>query len=224
MAKTDWQMDDIVQPSDMNQIGQEINEALSKANAAETPAGAQDKADAAAAAGIAAAGAVQDNLDNHAGRTDNPHTVTKAQVGLGSVPNYPASSQAQAEAGSSNAALMTPLRTKQYVDKRLLNNLQLRINSGQLEYYDGTGWRPVSTSPIKSIQTGETQTSPNSTVNVTISPVDISKSIIILSSLLGFSTNITLITVKLTSPSNLAVIHSGINTSYTVHWQVIEYA
>jgi len=40
LAKTDWQMNDVVQPADMNDIGQEIN-------AKETPAGAQAKADAA---------------------------------------------------------------------------------------------------------------------------------------------------------------------------------
>lgn len=63
MAKTDWGMDNIVMPNDMNQIGQEINEALYKANAAETPAGAQAKADAAAAAGVAAASIAKDAAD-----------------------------------------------------------------------------------------------------------------------------------------------------------------
>ena len=43
MAKTDWQMNDTVLPDDMNQIGQEINDAATAA------ANAQDAADAAAA-------------------------------------------------------------------------------------------------------------------------------------------------------------------------------
>lgn len=49
MAKTDWEMNDTVMPADMNQIGEEINDAAATAAAAETPAGAQEKADAAAA-------------------------------------------------------------------------------------------------------------------------------------------------------------------------------
>lgn len=47
----------------------------------------------------------------HMDRTDNPHGVTKDQVGLGNVQNYPISSQAQAEAGTANSFYMTPLRT-----------------------------------------------------------------------------------------------------------------
>lgn len=67
-------------------------------NAKETPEGAQAK------------------VDEHAKRTDNPHGVTKAQVGLGSVANYGVASQAEAEAGTANNKYMTPLRTKQAID------------------------------------------------------------------------------------------------------------
>lgn len=63
-----------------------------------------------------AAGA-QAKVNAHEAKKTNPHGVTKAQVGLGSVPNYGAASQADAEAGSSNALLMTPQRTKQAIDK-----------------------------------------------------------------------------------------------------------
>lgn len=51
----------------------------------------------------------------HADRTDNPHTVTKAQVGLGSVDNYATASQTEAETGSSTTKFMTPLRTAQAI-------------------------------------------------------------------------------------------------------------
>lgn len=51
----------------------------------------------------------------HADRTDNPHGVTKSQVGLGSVDNYATASQTEAEAGSSTIKFMTPLRTAQAI-------------------------------------------------------------------------------------------------------------
>lgn len=64
----------------------------------ETPAGAQAKVDA------------------HANLTNNPHSVTKSQVGLGSVQNYGIATQSQAEEGTSSTKYMTPLRTKQAID------------------------------------------------------------------------------------------------------------
>src|SRR5690606_4726526 len=63
----------------------------------ETPAGAQAKVDA------------------HANRRDNPHGVTKAQVGLGNVENYGIATQAEAEAGTANNKYMTPLRVAQAI-------------------------------------------------------------------------------------------------------------
>lgn len=59
---------------------------------------------------------IQTRVDAHANRTDNPHNVTKSQVGLGSVQNYGIASQSEAEAGSTNSKYMTPLRTKQAID------------------------------------------------------------------------------------------------------------
>lgn len=53
--------------------------------------------------------------DAHANRTDNPHNVTKAQVGLSSVENLPLASQQEAELGASNARYMTALRVKQAI-------------------------------------------------------------------------------------------------------------
>ena len=51
-------------------------------------------------------------LNAHLVDYNNPHQVTKAQVGLGSVQNYGLATQAEAEAGSSNTKYMTPLRTR----------------------------------------------------------------------------------------------------------------
>lgn len=54
-------------------------------------------------------------VDAHIAKKDNPHTVTKAQVGLGSVSNYALATQAEAQAGTSNSKYMTPLRTKEAI-------------------------------------------------------------------------------------------------------------
>lgn len=108
----------------------------------------------------------------HASRTDNPHGVTKSQVGLGSVQNYGVASQAQAQAGSANNVYMTPLRTKNYVDTRLLNNIKFRMNGGTLEYNDGTGWKPVvgfdPTSMTLNMMNGQSSVSlqPNTHVDI----------------------------------------------------------
>lgn len=68
-------------------------------NAKETTAGAQAK------------------VDSHIAVKTNPHGVTKAQVGLGSVNDYSIATQAEAEAGVSDAKYMTPLSTKQAITK-----------------------------------------------------------------------------------------------------------
>lgn len=61
-------------------------------------------------------GSVNTALTNHINNKNNPHGVTKAQVGLGSVENYGISSTAEATAGTSNIKYMTPLRTKEAVN------------------------------------------------------------------------------------------------------------
>ena len=53
----------------------------------------------------------------HTTRTDNPHGVTKSQVGLGNVENLPLASQTEAVAGSRNDRYMTPLTTYQMVSQ-----------------------------------------------------------------------------------------------------------
>ena len=55
------------------------------------------------------------SVDSHIESRDNPHQVTKVQVGLGNVENYTVATQAEAESGSSNAVYMTPLRVKQAI-------------------------------------------------------------------------------------------------------------
>lgn len=55
-------------------------------------------------------------LNLHLADMNNPHQTTKAQVGLGSVQNLALATQAEAEAGSSNARYMTPLRTREAIE------------------------------------------------------------------------------------------------------------
>ena len=69
---------------------------------------------------------LEDDLESHKENKTNPHGVTKAQVGLGSVSNYEVATKAEAETGASNAKLMTPLRVKEAID----NYSRLFVKSG----------------------------------------------------------------------------------------------
>ena len=59
-------------------------------------------------------GAQKNTVHSVAGKTGTV-TLNKGDVGLGSVQNYPIATQAQAEAGTSNSAYMTPLRVAQAI-------------------------------------------------------------------------------------------------------------
>ena len=54
-------------------------------------------------------------VNAHASRTDNPHSTTATQVGLGNVQNYGIAATADAQAGSSNTLYMTPVRVKEAI-------------------------------------------------------------------------------------------------------------
>ncbi|MFA9457441.1 peptidase G2 autoproteolytic cleavage domain-containing protein [Halalkalibacter sp. AB-rgal2] len=77
----------------------------------------------------------QEKVDAHAIRTDNPHSVTKQQVGLGNVPNNSMATQGEAEVGTTNTKFMSPLRVKQAFDKFIeavnnsISNLSNTFNS-----------------------------------------------------------------------------------------------
>lgn len=59
---------------------------------------------------------VNNALTAHKNDKSNPHGVTKAQVGLGSVENYAIASEAEAKAGSVNNKYMTPGRVKNAIE------------------------------------------------------------------------------------------------------------
>lgn len=56
------------------------------------------------------------NGTSHVGDTNNPHRVTKLQVGLGAVENYPTANIAEAVSGLSNELYMTPVRVRNFVE------------------------------------------------------------------------------------------------------------
>jgi uncharacterized protein YceH (UPF0502 family) len=66
---------------------------------------------------------LDDALNQHIQDFNNPHKVTKTQVGLGSVENFPIATQLEAEEGLRNDRYMTPLRVKEAIDKKALNDL-----------------------------------------------------------------------------------------------------
>ena len=66
-------------------------------------------------------------LNTHTARTDNPHSTTASQVGLGSVSNFGIAGQAEAEAGGSNTVYMTPLRTAQAISVQAVSPLNTHI-------------------------------------------------------------------------------------------------
>lgn len=60
--------------------------------------------------------AVTEALTAHKNNKENPHGVTKSQVGLGSVNNYGVATSAEAKAGTSDAKYMTPSKVKDAID------------------------------------------------------------------------------------------------------------
>lgn len=72
------------------------------------------------------AGAQANTVTSVAGKT-GAVTVTKTDVGLGSVQNYPIANQLQAQGGSANNVYMTPEGTEDYVDGQIGDDDPLAI-------------------------------------------------------------------------------------------------
>jgi hypothetical protein len=103
---------------------------------------------------------------------------------------------------------------------------------GQIATFDelDAGIRSISGSSIKSVQAGTTTISGSSTsVNVTISQVDLSKSIVIISGLEGYPSSITvqqlLVAAEILNQTTLRISRSagGGSDTIIVPWQVIEF-
>jgi len=67
-------------------------------------------------------------VNAHEAKQNNPHNVTKAQVGLGNVDNFLTATQAQAEAGTATNAFMTPQRTYQAIMVHAGTLIQNHVN------------------------------------------------------------------------------------------------
>ncbi|MFB4260774.1 hypothetical protein ACE106_16650 [Shouchella clausii] len=59
---------------------------------------------------------IDEGISAHIADKKNPHGTTKNDVGLGNVPNWGGATQAEAQAGTNNSKIMTPLRTKESID------------------------------------------------------------------------------------------------------------
>jgi hypothetical protein len=59
---------------------------------------------------------IDEGISAHIADKKNPHGTTKGDVGLGNVPNWGGATQAEAQAGTNNSKIMTPLRTKESID------------------------------------------------------------------------------------------------------------
>ena len=88
--------------------------------------------------------ASQEYVDDHSNKKDNPHSVTKSQVGLGSVQNYGIATKAEAESGSANNKYITPLRAKEAISKLETIGVSLVLDSQVIEY-DLRGSNPSPT-------------------------------------------------------------------------------
>lgn len=90
-------------------------------------------------------GAQKNTVHSVAGKT-GAVTLNKGDVGLGSVQNYPIATQAQAEAGTSNSAYMTPLRVAQAIAKLSGDAPKVAVGvytgSGEGTKVIETGFRP----------------------------------------------------------------------------------
>jgi hypothetical protein len=101
---------------------------------------------------------VRDELNAHEARTDNPHVVTKAQVGLGLVSNYSTSTEAEARAGTSNARFMTSLRVAEAIETQALtplNSHTARIDNPHSVTKAQVGLSQVSNYPDASVAEAE---------------------------------------------------------------------
>ena len=170
--------------------------------------------------------AANNSISNHASNTSNPHSVTKAQVGLGNVPNYLAATQAQAEAGVDNGSFMTPLRTNQAIQKLVPQpSVIWRINNGLPEWSNNNGGKWNVVAAVKSVQRGEA--SGTGTIDVTISEVITSKaSVTNFSAYYGRADDLPdisgIITVQLLNSTTIQIKRPN-GPGGSVPWEVVEY-
>ena len=72
---------------------------------------------------------VQDDLNSHKNDKSNPHKVTKAQVGLGNVPNFPKANEETMYDYTNDASFMTPYTTYMAMSKWAAMSMNLTAQS-----------------------------------------------------------------------------------------------
>lgn len=85
-------------------------------------------------------GGVNTALTNHINNKSNPHTVTKNQVGLGSVDNFGTASQSEATSGTASNKFMTPQRVREATEAYSVisdGNIILKIGDTQPQVQAG---------------------------------------------------------------------------------------
>lgn len=107
--------------------------------------------------------------------------------------------QAEAQAGTSNTKYMTPLRTKEAIQALATNGAIKSVQRGRAELRDG-----------------------DTVINITISPVNTSKTMVNLVSSHSGSSH-TEVALELTSATNLRATKHGIDYTLGVAWEVIEF-
>lgn len=66
-------------------------------------------------------------INAHIADKNNPHGVTKAQIGLGSVDNYPTASTAEAQAGAATNRFITPAGVAAYCNSKVMPTINNHI-------------------------------------------------------------------------------------------------
>lgn len=103
-------------------------------------------------------------LQSHIADKENPHGVTKAQVLLGSVENYPVATVAEAQAGTAANRYLTVLRGAQLVEALIGNALNTHVNRSDNPHNTSkgqVGLGSVQDYPVASQAEAETGTASN---------------------------------------------------------------
>lgn len=105
-------------------------------------------------------------INNHIADKNNPHSVTKDQVGLGDVPNNPMATQQEAEAGAVNERFMSPLRTMQLVNSKVMPTINNHINNKNNPH-------AVTVAQIGAVPTSRTVNGKSLATNIVLSAADV---------------------------------------------------
>lgn len=83
--------------------------------------------------------AQQADLAAHLADTENPHGVTKSQVGLGDVSNYSVATEDEAKAGTADNKYMTPAKVAMFAQNLERKTHKIRIDTFNSDgsYFDG---------------------------------------------------------------------------------------